>query len=328
MRENFYHRVSCAVARLLIILIFIGVKAKAGNIITDKHLAPDRYEVVTGNPCIISDTSGETDIDTPVGAVYPVVYTNLLAHPGNSLFLTDGVAAVFDNSFSAAVDGYDAAKLWNFKENIAIERNNSFLAAEFRPVPMLRDTLFLRLYLKQQPYALQFFTQNISGMASMRTWLLDTYLNTKTAINLNDTTLYYFTPNIDTLSYRNRFMLVFNRQLIAAPVPVTRILNEDDPNITGISNVITAKTTGVAVFPNPVSNGKPMLRFTAMNKGSYAIALYDAKGQKIIFYTIQHKGGDFVYPLQTGAGLKPGIYAVNINQQLKKPISLKLIVTE
>jgi hypothetical protein len=326
MRNSFCYWAGCVITRLLVVSIFIGVKANARNIYMSEHLA-NSYKLATEKARILSDTSG-TDTDAQVGAVYPVVYTNLLAHLGSNFFLTDGVAAAFDNRFSAAVDGYDAAKLWNFRENIAIDRNNFLLAAEFRPVPMLRDTLSFRLYLKQQPYTLQFFTQNFSGMASMRTWLVDTYLNTKTEINLNDTTLYNFTPNPDTLSYRNRFMLVFNRQLIATPVPVTKIVNEDDPSVIGIRNSIAAKAAAIAVFPNPVGNGKPMLRFNAMIKGGYAVEIYNAKGQKLTRYAIQHNGGNAVYALQASAGLKPGIYAINITNQKLERISLKLVVNQ
>src|SRR5262249_49451342 len=117
---------------------------------------------------------------------YAVIYTNLMVASGDSLSLTDGVGAVLDKQFSASVDENDAAKLWNFTENIALVRNSSALAIEFRPVPRLTDTLFYRLFLAQKPYDLQIFSSNLPKNVKMQAILIDKYLHTQTKINLSD----------------------------------------------------------------------------------------------------------------------------------------------
>ncbi|MEO8712952.1 MAG: hypothetical protein ABI405_12550, partial [Parafilimonas sp.] len=194
---------------------------------------------------------------------FPVVYTNLMSDLESGSTLADGVAAGFDNKFSAAVDGDDAVKLWNFYENIALVRGNSTLSIEFRPMPALRDTLFYRLYLKQQqPYTLKIFSQNFAKMKGLSVWLHDKYLNTKTKVNLHDTTLYDFMPNADTNSYRNRFMLVFERQLTATALPVAKLNGQTDGGITSNANSINATTAGISIYPNPaVAGGRIMIRF-------------------------------------------------------------------
>ncbi|MEP6465633.1 MAG: hypothetical protein ABJB05_04985 [Parafilimonas sp.] len=229
MRKIFtLYKANYVIMWLLVFAGFITAQAAAGDIKTAKKPVIIHHQSQKQvHPITKIDTSGENNVDQPAGVNYPIIYTNLLVSSGNTYFLTDGVAAVFSNKFSAAVDGDDAIKLWNFGENIALVRGNYMLAAEFRPVPVLRDTLFYRLYLKQRPYTLQIFTQDFAGVPAMHTWLVDTYLHTKTAVNLTDTTLYNFTPNKDTTSYRNRFMLVFDKKLIATPVTVAKIINED-----------------------------------------------------------------------------------------------------
>jgi hypothetical protein len=144
-------------------------------------------------------------------AGYPAIFVNLMAPSGDKLILVDGVGAGFGKRFSTNVDKDDATKLWNFNENIALARNGKALAIEFRPLPDSTDTLFFRLYLKQQPYLLQFFSANLPANIPGQVWLVDKYLNLQTEINIMDTALYSFTPNSDTNSYRNRFMLVFDR---------------------------------------------------------------------------------------------------------------------
>jgi hypothetical protein len=261
------------------------------------------------------------------GSPYPVIYTNLMTPYNGSMVLTDGVASGFANRFSAAVDGDDAIKLWNFSENIALVRGNYALAIEFRPIPKLTDTLFYRLYLKQQHYTLQVFSQNLTPVTIPgKAWLVDKYLNTRTLVKLTDTTLYRFTPNADTNSYRNRFMLVFDRQFTATPVPVTKTVNEDNPDITGISKS-AAKTGNVILYPNPVTNGKATLQFSGMDKDNYAVTIYNANGQKLENYSIQHEGGNGVYSLLIPTGWPGGLYTVNvIEENLKKTINLKLVI--
>jgi hypothetical protein len=261
----------------------------------------------------------------------PVIYTNLMIPEGNTTSLTDGVGAAFGDKFSASVDGDDAEKVWNFDENIALVRGTYALAIEFRPKPALTDTLFYRLYLRQEPYTLQIFTKDFSGMPLLRAWIVDKYLNTKTEINLNDTTLYNFTPNPDTNSYRNRFMLVFNRQFQATPMPVTRITNASNPNTTGVDdNSITSAASSVSVYPNPVIEIKnAMIKFNKMAKGDYEVIVYDAKGEKILSQKVQHDGGNNLYSLRSNASWAAGVYTITVsNEDSKKNTTLKLIISK
>ncbi len=142
---------------------------------------------------------------------FPVIYTNLLVSSSGSWVIADGVATAFSRQFSALVDSNDASKMWNFDENLALVRDEKALAIEFRPIPKVTDTVFYRLYLRQQPYVLKIFAENLPGKLPVNAWIVDRYLHTRTKIDLYDTTLYEFMPNSDTNSYRNRFILIINR---------------------------------------------------------------------------------------------------------------------
>jgi len=248
---------------------------------------------------------------------------------GDTMALTDGVGVVFDNKFSASVDSYDAEKLWNFDENIALVRNTYSLAIEFRPAPVLTDTFFYRLYLRQEPYTLQMFTRNFSYMPLLRAWLVDKYMDTKTEINLKDTTLYNFTPNPDTNSYRNRFMLVFKRRIERTPRPVPGTPHLDTGTATVIDG-ITSTESSISLYPNPVREVKnAMLRFNKMSKGMYEVMVYDANGQKLLSQEIQHDGDNNLYSLQSNASWAAGVYTITVsNEDSKNSITLKLIVSK
>jgi hypothetical protein len=287
-----------------------------------------------GNASVNFQQSDKTSSETSVFGLLqqpPVIYTNLMI-PGSAggLSLTDGVAAAFDNIFSSSVDEDDAQKRWNIDENLALVRDTNTLAIEFRPKPVLTDTLFYRLYLRQQPYTLQIFAKNFAFMPFMHAWLADKYLNTNTEINLNDTTLFSFTPNPDTNSYRNRFMLVLKRQLTATPIPVTKATNENEPNTTGVANSMAVTTGSINLYPNPVTEAKDvMIRFNKMAKGNYEVTVYGANGQKLLSKKIQDNGGNNLYSLRANAFWAAGIYTVTVlNEDSKKLTVLKMVVSK
>ncbi len=267
-------------------------------------------------------TSKQTDKSN--GTAYAVIYTNLMVPDNGNLYVSDGVGAAFNNNFSAAVDENDATKLWNFDENIALMRNSSALAIEFRPVPVLTDTLFYKLYLRQEPYVLKICAQNFAGLC-LHALLIDKYLHTQKEVNLQDTTLYAFTPVADTNSYRNRFMLVINKQLSASPLAVAKILNQSSPAVKGVANSVAA-AGNVTLYPNPVTKGtNASLRFNNMDKGSYEVAVYNLNGQKLSSRTIQYNGGNSVYALPADPSWLYGIYTLRItNSTSKKIMNLRM----
>jgi hypothetical protein len=262
------------------------------------------------------------------GRDYPVTYVNLTVPQGQNHIIVDGVATAFGNKFSAGVDVDDAAKQWNFDENIAEVRDGKTLSIEFRPLPKLMDTLFYRMYLRQEPYSLQVFFDNFAAVP-VRAWLVDKYLNTKTEVNLHDTTYYDFTPNPDTNSYRNRFMIVFNHQFIGTPVPVTKAANEANPNTMGVVNSIAVKATGVAMYPNPASTNNVTLEFNNMDKGKYEVIVFSPGGQKLASRKIDHNGGYNIYPLPLSPSWSAGIYTISVaNEDSGKAIHMRLVVSK
>ncbi|SFQ25110.1 YDG domain-containing protein [Parafilimonas terrae] len=247
--------------------------------------------------------------------IIPVIYTNLMTAQGatGALEMVDGVASGFGKDYIAFNDPHNANKLWNFGENIALARNGKSMSIEFRPVPTESDTLFYNLYLRQQPYTLKIFTKNPVGSLPAKAWLIDKYLNKQIDVNLSDTLMYSFTPNSDTNSYRNRFMLVFKRTDSKAPVAA------------GIDTL--KNNESIYVYPNPVINKKVMVKFNNLIKGNYAIVVSDMKGRQIRNYKVQHAGGNITYEFMLGASLTSGNYSLTVyNEDTKKTFKVQIII--
>lgn len=229
-----------------------------------------------------------------------VVYVNLMTESADSLVLTDGVAAAFGKNYSANPDAADAIKQWNFNENIALVRNSGTFAIEFRPVPQKTDTLFLRLYIRQQPYSFQIFSQNLPADFPGKAWIVDKYLGTQTEVNPYDTTLYNFTPNSDTNSYRNRFMLVFNRT------------NSKTDNLDKEKEIVTTTVAGAGIYPNPVTDNNFNLVLNNLKAGSYGLSIYTATGRLVLTRTISYEINKTSYSIRLPAGLGAGNYTLQI----------------
>lgn len=256
----------------------------------------------------------------------PAIYTNLFLSGENAI--TDGIAVGFGDNFSDSVDGDDAEKRYGYNENIAFIRHNKALAIEFRPFPKLTDTLFLKSYLRQIPYTFQIYTQNFEGMPLIRAWLVDKYTNTKTELNLHDTVTYSFIPNADIKSSLDRFMIVFNRQLITNPIPVSKTTNKKDPNISGAANNIASTSRSVNISPNPVTNLKnARLQFNNMVQGNYEITIYSSKGQILSVQKLVHNGSNTAYSLAASASLASGVYRIIVlNEDSKQSLNLNLMI--
>ncbi|HEX5151072.1 MAG TPA: hypothetical protein VFW07_06465 [Parafilimonas sp.] len=247
------------------------------------------------------------------GISFPVVYTNLMIPSDSNLTLIDGVGAGFNDGFSENIDAKDAAKQWNFNENIALARKNNFLAIELRPMPVATDTLFFKLYLKQQqPYTLQIFSRKASGV--MQAWLVDKYLNVQKEINLSDVSLYNFTPNSDTNSYRSRFMLVFK--------PPAK-----DSSIFRPPTERPADFQAITIFPNPATIGeKVVLVFGNMEKGSYEAIIYSLGGQQLMDQKIEYTGGRGIFTLNLPSSMTSGIYDLRLVNKDAVIKTIKLVI--
>ena len=167
-----------------------------------------------------SKTSGSNMVFRPnSNMIGKSLVTNLYAITGGNKELADGNVVFFDDVYSNTIDGEDSRKMSNFGENLSIMKNTTELVIERRAVPVTNDTITFAMYqLKKISYQLQILADQLHHR-NMLAFLEDSYLNTSSAINLDDTTNYTFTVDANAGSFaENRFRIVFKP---SAPLPVT-----------------------------------------------------------------------------------------------------------
>lgn len=144
---------------------------------------------------------------------------NLFAIHESQPVLVDGVLTLFHESYSDKTDDFDAVKLHNSDENIAISVNDRVLAIERRNIAREYDTLFYHLVkMKPRTYQLQLIGDHL-GHNGMEAFLKDNYLHTATLIPSTGATDITFSINADSASKaKDRFIVIFKPA--ANPVPV------------------------------------------------------------------------------------------------------------
>lgn len=220
---------------------------------------------------------------------------NLYAVSNGSTVLIDGVLSQFNVNYSNNLDILDALKIGNFGENIAITSHNLLLSVERRNVIKTADTIYYRLgSLKASRYQFRFTPYRISK-PGLLAFLEDTYLSSKTALNLVQPTTVNFTiTNIPASYSPDRFRVVF-RTGRGRPEWEERA---DSINDIGIS-------------PNPVSGKLIRLHFNNRQAENYHIRLISQSGQLMLEQDITVPG-DHATGVIDAAKVPSGIYRVVI----------------
>lgn len=154
--------------------------------------------------------------------------------PDDTYKNADGVLALFDNNYSAAVDADDANEISNWDENIAISRPGAHLAIEARPVITANDTIFLFMNnMKQQDYQFE-FTPTAFSNTNLKAELVDNFTGLRTLLSVTAQVTFNFSVTPDPASRAtDRFKIVFSP---LAPLPVS---------FTGIKAIKKIKTVEV-----------------------------------------------------------------------------------
>jgi len=149
----------------------------------------------------------------------------------DNMTAVDGVLAVYDKSYNKdATD--DAAKLYNYDENLTIRINSDYIAIQKTPLPQNNDSLWLNVSAMKanNSYSFTIKPQNIP--TTLQAWIVDRYLNTKTPVDLATNTDVAFITTADKASYaETRFVVVFATQgALASTLTNVKAWQQDKTN--------------------------------------------------------------------------------------------------
>jgi hypothetical protein len=124
----------------------------------------------------------------------------------------DGVAVQFDDRFNNGVDIYDAVKMPNSSENLALLSSKRLLVFERRKVVHTNDTLYLQLTNTRIADYSMLVSCSDMDLSSSDAWLYDRFTRIMTPLNLNGDVYYSFQVQNEAGSRDpGRFVIVFKK---------------------------------------------------------------------------------------------------------------------
>ncbi len=147
---------------------------------------------------------------------------------GNQLadtILNDGGVVLFASDYNKGVDVNDAAKYANTSENIGIVNSGKVLSIECRSFSQVGDSIGVRMWnlSKDSTYLLQVINENYLADSTYRVqgFLRDKYTARNYPLNNNGTLQLAFSPTVDSASFWQRFVVVYQT---AEVLPVNQLL--------------------------------------------------------------------------------------------------------
>jgi hypothetical protein len=215
---------------------------------------------------------------TPTSLAVMLYYADSLKTNATS---ADGFRIIFADGASAAIDKYDAKKLENTDENIAINRNGTRLAIEM--MPLFDTTTIIPLHInnyRQTKYSFRFKWDNPINN-NVVAILNDKYTGKQTTIGNNTDLSFDVNPTVAATIAADRFSIAFQKQ-----------------TVTSVSNIsINGTNAQIKIQPNPISNNTIQTQLSNLPAGKYTITLYDINGKYISQTTYNHSNKNFTWQL-------------------------------
>ncbi len=99
---------------------------------------------------------------------------------------------------------------------------------------------------------------------------------------------------------------------------------------TSFSQVLVVNFSGgrsaFTIYPNPVKGNRITLQLSNMEKGKYAMTVYNAAGQRVMSKDITHLGGSATEEIDFGSALASGVYRVSFSTHNGTTLNQTLVV--
>jgi hypothetical protein len=200
----------------------------------------------------------------------------------------DGVLLYFDDSFSNAVDAFDAEKMTNLDENISVlSQTNKLSIANFQ-FPLLSTVYPLNI--DQYRYTNYNLVAQLDNYSGLTPYLYDKFMQVYSEINPDVNYSFTVDATIAASTANNRFEIVYS-----------------NPNLTNQNFT----TESVSLYPNPSTSNDFNLQLPS-EAGEYKVTVYNILGQLINIITIE--SGRNTLNCTVEATAAAGIYHVVITK--------------
>jgi hypothetical protein len=184
--------------------------------------------------------------------------------------MQDSYGLFFSSSANNGIDSFDAVKLPNQDETIAVQYGTDFLAVDNRQLPQNNE--IIQLSHTAYRVASYQYKIDITNVIGKQVFLEDAFLGTSTLLN-EGVNLYDFTVDASTgSSASDRFSLAIENETLGLGD------QELESNIT--------------MFPNPVGSDMAQISLSGYDmEGEVKATIYNLSGQRLYDYSLEVSNG-------------------------------------
>lgn len=278
--------------------------------------------------------SGSRDVNRVPVKQISQLRTNLYVFSGNARVLIDGNMVQFDRSYSNSIDMFDAVKIGNNGENLGISKNGKLLVVDRRMPLQQTDTIFFNTgKLRVKQYQFEIMPQKMA-QEGLEAFLEDRFLQTLTAISLQDTTRISFQVlNVPGSYATDRFRIIFKvnkKRNLSLP---DRDQLQTAKNLQATENRISMYAAGemndqpaISIYPNPVEQKRIFFHFTGQQEGQYVLRLINTAGQQVYQGSVKRLPEKGTSMIQLQQDIPAGVYQAIITSSSGHTTILNLFI--
>jgi hypothetical protein len=177
------------------------------------------------------------------------------------------------------------------------------------------DSIILTSYFTIVP--VRFGSINVANTNGLNkiTWTSETEINTKEyVIERSVDGVNFTTAGVVSATGSIKYTWIDNT--LSSGMVYYRVQGVDKSGSSNYSTIVKVSSSlnalALTVAPNPVRNGQLNLQMNNFTKGSYTVNLYNSTSQKVFTRIISLDGGSAVQQLQLPAGVKGGMYSLQL----------------
>jgi Secretion system C-terminal sorting domain len=205
--------------------------------------------------------------------------------------MADIASTEFSKEYKSTIGKEDAPKFGNPDENLSFKTLGTTLSINGTVLPAKQDTLWLNMgNMLSKNYVLAIEGKEFANTANTEAYLVDSYSNTQTTINLNGEINVPYIIDANTASAAaNRFYIVFNANKIVLPIAADKV--------------------EMKLTPNPATD-YVQVNYGAKQKGNTVIRIINNNGQIVTTVNLgEQQAGQYKVPVSK---LAAGIYTVEL----------------
>jgi len=193
---------------------------------------------------------------------------------------------MFDDSYSNAITAADAVKPMNFRENLGVESNGTYLSIEKRKMPIASEVY--QLFTSGYTHNSYTFNVEVNGLSNHIFYLDDSYTGSSRLLSAGETAYHFEVDSNEESRVADRFSIRVESRL-------------------GVEENVLS---GIRLFPNPINAETFYIHAPKLNGEQVEVSIADLTGRQIFNSNLSCTSSKIT--VNVNETLASGVYLVTV----------------